>query len=115
MYTIDSGVDIDSHLGVGVFNDMTIPMVGIKLTEVAMILLGGHASVSGGLASSRLSSTQYQYSFEFTSSFSTSSDPNDAGHGSDVIIGGGVDLVVLEGTAGNLLPIYLVSSYYCLL
>ncbi len=101
MYTVDYNQNIDSHLGVGLFNDMTVPVVGVKLTEVAMVLIGGHASVSSGLASSRLSSTHYQYSFEFTSSFSTSSDPNDAGHGSDVIIGGGVDLVVLEGTAGN--------------
>ena len=47
------------------------------------------------------SSSTHDYSFHFESSFSTSDNPELAGHPSDVIIGGGVDIVVGEATQGN--------------
>lgn len=110
MYTFDHGQSWDFNLGAGIFNDFTVPLVGTKLTDVETILLGGGASLGSTLTTTRGSSTHYQYSFEFTSSFSTSQSPNDAGHGSDIIIGGGVDLIVLEGLAGNIYNIYKLYS-----
>eukprot|EP00597_Dinobryon_sp_UTEXLB2267_P017827 CAMPEP_0201113518 /NCGR_PEP_ID=MMETSP0812-20130820/77889_1 /ASSEMBLY_ACC=CAM_ASM_000668 /TAXON_ID=98059 /ORGANISM="Dinobryon sp., Strain UTEXLB2267" /LENGTH=77 /DNA_ID=CAMNT_0047377063 /DNA_START=764 /DNA_END=993 /DNA_ORIENTATION=- len=53
---------------------------------------GHHFQVS----STRASSSHYEYSFYFEYDFSTSQDPNIAGHPSDVIVGGGVDLIVNE-------------------
>ena len=53
------------------------------------------------IANSYGSSSQYDYSFTFQSDFSTSLNPNIAGHPSDVIIGGGVDIAVVEATQGK--------------
>ena len=57
---------------------------------------GHHFTVSA----SRASNSHYEYSFNFEYDFSTSSDPFIAGSASDVIIGGGVDLVVNEAIEG---------------
>ncbi len=72
-------------------------MIGM---EGKLIFGGGHQSVSS-ITAERVSSSHYEYSFTFEYDFSTSSDANLAGHASDVIIGGGVDLVVSEGVKGN--------------
>jgi hypothetical protein len=57
------------------------------------------------VSSSRESRSHYTVSFSFSSDISTSSDPNTAGHASDVIVGGGMDLMFVEGNQG-------ISSYY---
>ena len=57
---------------------------------------GHHFTVSA----SRASNSHNEYSFNFEYDFSTSSDPFIAGSASDVIIGGGVDLVVNEAIEG---------------
>lgn len=44
----------------------------------------------------RASTSTYDYSMTFKYEFSTSKDPNIAGHPSDLIIGGGIDLIVNE-------------------
>ena len=49
---------------------------------------------------SRGSETHYSVSINFTYDISTSQDPRVAGHLSDVIVGGGIDLVVSEATQG---------------
>ena len=113
MYAFDHGQSWDFNLGAGIYNDQTIPITGTKLTEVESILIGGGADIGSTLTATRESSTHYQYSFEFTSSFSTSQSPDDAGHGSDMIIGGGVDLIVLEGLAGKLfIPFYYIFNIF---
>ena len=55
------------------------------------------------VSATRASESSYLYSFTFNYDFSTSSDPYIAGHPSDVIIGGGVDLIVSEALEGTCL------------
>jgi hypothetical protein len=50
--------------------------------------------------SSTLSSSGHDFSLSFEYDISTSTDPNLAGHASDIIIGGGIDLIVTEGKMG---------------
>ena len=50
---------------------------------------------------SRGSESHYTVSINFTYDISTSQDPRIAGHLSDVIVGGGIDLVVSEAVQGN--------------
>ena len=50
------------------------------------------------IASSYGSTSGHDYTFYFESDFSTSADPDIAGHPSDIIIGGGVDINVGEAT-----------------
>lgn len=50
----------------------------------------------------RLDSDSYALSFTFQYDFATSLDPFIAGHPSDVIVGGGVDLIVSEALVGKL-------------
>jgi hypothetical protein len=51
---------------------------------------------SGTTTAKRLSSSHYKYSLTFDYEFSTSKDPFIAGHPSDMIVGGGVDMIVSE-------------------
>lgn len=48
----------------------------------------------------RTSETHYSYAFKFNYDFSTSDDANTAGHPSDVIVGGGIDVIVSEAIEG---------------
>ena len=79
----------------------------------AVVAVGVHATVGGGgskqqsVSTSRNSSTSYEYSITFDYEFSTSSDPFTAGHASDIIVGGGVDLVVSQAIQG-----LIVYTYY---
>ena len=98
MYTLDYDQDWDFKLGVG--NAEGYSPFGDLVFKDENIYAGVSATITGAVETSRTSSTHYQYSFEFTSTFSTSQSPDDAGHASDIIVGGGVDLVVLEGTKG---------------
>ena len=61
--------------------------------------LGGSSTHS--LVVNRASSLSYEYAFTFSTEIATSTDPLIAGHPSDVIIGGGVDLYVKEGVEGE--------------
>ena len=101
MYTLDYDQDWDFKIGAGESIGETFPLTGTKIIEQHNIYAGVSATITGAVETSRTSSTHYQYSFEFTSTFSTSQSPDDAGHASDIIIGGGVDLIVLEGTKGK--------------
>jgi hypothetical protein len=56
--------------------------------------------VTHSFEAERVSHTEYAYTFNFQSTISTSADANIAGHASDVIIGGGVNLVTSEAIAG---------------
>ena len=74
-----------------------------------------HGTVNNGggkkqsVSTSRDSSTSYQYSISFDYTFSTSMDPFTAGHASDIIVGGGVDLVVSEAIAG-MIALYVTAT-----
>lgn len=90
--------------------------VGFQLTMGTWFGLGGGAAINQDLldisletkalanlamSTERVSSTHYEYTFTFEYDFSTSADPNLAGHPSDVIIGGGLDLIVSEAIKGQ--------------
>ncbi len=62
---------------------------------------GTKNSVTHSSHAQRISHTEYAYTFNFQSTISTSVDPYVAGHASDVIIGGGVDLITNEAIAGK--------------
>ena len=49
---------------------------------------------------SQASNQHYDVSLSFSFDISTSTDPNLAGHASDIIIGGGVVLIVSSATKG---------------
>ena len=51
---------------------------------------------------SRTSETHYSYAFKFSYDFSTSDDAFTAGHPSDVIVGGGIDIILSEAIEGRL-------------
>ena len=69
---------------------------------------GGKSEYDRNIKTTRVSNTHYEYSISFSYDISTSTDPNLAGHASDVIIGGGADLIVSEAIQGE-------SSCVCLL
>jgi hypothetical protein len=77
-------------LGLGISEDMT----------KAINTKNDDATNSAFITNSRASSSTYDYSISFRYSFSTSTDPNIAGPPSDVIIGGGVALVVVQSKGG---------------
>ena len=56
---------------------------------------------SRSVSFSRASNHHYDVSLSFSFDISTSTDPNIAGHASDVIVGGGVVLIVSEATIGE--------------
>ena len=104
-HTYDSTIDLDisasggfktkkdalmAPMGFGITSELVGIDVGLKAHY------GHHFTVSA----SRASNSHYEYSFNFQYDFSTSSDPFIAGSASDVIIGGGVDLVVNEAIEG---------------
>ena len=95
MTTTDSselGFELDAAVG---FGYLQILKKGMTYTS---------ASSLGLTVSTALGSTStHDYSFYFESDFSTSDDPNIAGHPSDVIIGGGIDISVAEATQGKIL------------
>ena len=59
---------------------------------------------------SRTSDTHYSYAFTFKYEFSTSDDPYVAGHPSDVIVGGGIDVIVSEALNGNISYRHILRS-----
>jgi hypothetical protein len=53
-------------------------------------------SLLSNIHATRLSDTHYTYSFNFEYDISTSSDPSIAGHASDIIVGGGIDVTLTD-------------------
>ena len=69
---------------------------------------GGNVGLKGSLIApdvkvSRTSETHYSYAFTFAYDFSTSDSAYSAGHPSDVIVGGGIDVIVSEAIEGKYL------------
>ena len=69
------------------FKDANV--VGIKATLIAP-----------DVTVTRTSDTHYSYAFKFSYDFSTSGGAFSAGHPSDVIVGGGIDVIVSEALEG---------------
>jgi hypothetical protein len=104
MHSYDGSFGLDWSLTGGV-SGRSETMIGLGVGIVTP-LAGAHATVGGGggksqsVSTSRSSSMSYDYSVSFDYSFSTSTDPFTAGHASDIIVGGGVDLIVSKAIAG---------------
>jgi hypothetical protein len=112
--TYTAATDIDTKLSVGFESESKtlVAPFGIGMqTEMVDVDIGvtGHYGHHFSVSASRASDSHYEYSFNFEYDFSTSSDPFIAGAASDVIIGGGVDLVVNEAIEG------FFSKSFCLL
>jgi hypothetical protein len=114
-HTYDSTIDVNGVLGATFdFDSETViaPLgfgvmsTGSKTNVGANVHYGHHFEVS----STRASTSHYEYSFYFEYDFSTSQDPNIAGHPSDVIIGGGVDIIVNEAIKGYFLALLFFIS-----
>lgn len=91
MYTYHSGDSSSQEYNAGVNDQMS----GVKKVQGLM------TSAAHSYDAQRVSHTEYAYTFNFQSTISTSKDPNVAGHASDVIIGGGIDLVTSEAILGK--------------
>ena len=87
-----SGVTDESCIGIGVAECVN----KLKLKAKYKNTLNFAATVTA----SESTSTEYLYTINFATTFSTSTDPTIAGHPSDVIVGGGTDLVVVEAIKG---------------
>ena len=104
MHSYDGSFSFDWSVTGGV-SGASKTMIGLG-AGVVTPMFSAHATVGGGggksqsVSTSRSSSTSYQYSVSFDYSFSTSTDPFTAGHASDIIVGGGVDLIVSKAIAG---------------
>jgi hypothetical protein len=91
MYTYHKEESSDVNLQSGI----DYAFLGFKQSD------GTTNGVMHSFQAERVSHTEYAYTFNFQSTVSTSIDPNIAGHASDIIIGGGVDLVANEAIAGQ--------------
>ena len=105
MFTYDGSFSSESSLSGGVDGQFgTVDGLGFAVQNP---LLGIHATASGGsnhvqsISTSRTSDSSYEYSISFGYDIITSSDPFTAGHASDIIVGGGVDLIVSEAIQGT--------------
>ena len=104
-HTYESNIDLDVTGGAG-FKAETKALIAPLGFGADLPLFGvdvgakGHYGHHFTVSASRASNSHYEYSFNFEYDFSTSSDPFIAGSASDVIIGGGVDLVVNEAIEG---------------
>ena len=64
--------------------------------------IGGQGSlIAPDVVVTRASETHYSYAFTFSYDFSTSDGAFSAGHPSDVIVGGGIDIIVSEAVEGD--------------
>ena len=105
MYSFDGSFGAEFSASGGISGSFK-SIIGIGVAgEVPQSSLHGTYSQGSGkeqsVSLSRDSSTSYEYSISFDYSFATSTDPFTAGHASDIIVGGGVDLIVSEATAGT--------------
>jgi hypothetical protein len=110
-HTYESNIDLDVTASAG-FQTQTTALVAPFGIGAATEMVGVDAGTAGHyghhftVSASRASNSHYEYSFNFEYDFSTSSDPFIAGSASDVIIGGGVDLVVNEAIEGFIFKIF---------
>jgi hypothetical protein len=98
--SLSVGGGVGYNVGIGEF---------MSVNSHAYLAIGSNMLDTASFEATRLSDMHYAYSFDFESEFSTSADPNTAGHASDVIIGGGVDVRVVEGIAGELSYVFFTS------
>jgi hypothetical protein len=108
--SIEFGTSVSTWVGVGGGAELTMEVTDSNIDILAKANLA--------VSTDRISSSHYEYSFTFAYDFSTSADPNLAGHPSDVIIGGGLDLIVSEAIKGLFihhvifpLKVFLWSSF----
>ena len=88
----EDGLLITAPLGFGVAK---------SAGEITLNIGGKGSLVAPDITVRRTIETQYSYAFQFSYDFSTSDDPFIAGHPSDVIIGGGIDVIVSQALEGN--------------
>ena len=75
------------------------------------ITVGGNVKIiAPDVTVSRTSETHYSYAFTFNYDFSTGDSAFTAGHPSDVIIGGGIDIIVSEALKGDRFYAYYPTS-----
>ena len=103
---LDSEYEVVCCLGSGTSTEM------VKISDSKEFGTTNKISVKN----SRESSKHYKFSMNFAYDIATSQDPYIAGHASDIIVGGGVDLVVNEAIVGTFLcyPHYYASHVYVL-
>ena len=78
--------------------------VGVEVTLAgpnAQALFGLNIESQSIFNFARQSDTHYLFELNFQYDFSTSSDPNLAGHASDVIVGGGLDIIASNALEGS--------------
>eukprot|EP01037_Dinobryon_pediforme_P048235 gene48235-63140_t len=97
MYSYDGSFGSDYSISGGVTGQFDV-LLGIGVEEEAPqnslhSTIGTEHGRQQSVSTARESSTSYEYSISFDYSFSTSADPFTAGHASDIIVGGGVDLI----------------------
>lgn len=96
----------DGGGGGGKENEMNIEApLGVGITETGVAASDGVEGVSKHtqtITYARGSDSHYTVTINFSYDISTSQDPRIAGHLSDVIVGGGVDLIVSEAIQGTL-------------
>lgn len=100
---------MDASVGAGIEDEKEVS-IGFGASVITDLLKYNLMAYLGGTSQhtvsvSRSTSTAYEYEFGFSSEISTSTDPNTAGHPSDIIIGGGVDLFVKESLEGTFPPL----------
>jgi len=110
MQTSDTTFSFNVHAEGGIENQQDMAASPLGVGPVAKAQESKVETVSDmtttlAPSSSTTSSNSYTYTMTFNIEFSTSDDPFSAGHASDVIIGGGVDLFVTEA-----LEVYLNRS-----
>jgi len=118
-HTYDSNIDFTAVAGLSYTSDtntIVAPLGFGVMTTALKVNVGANANYGHHfqVSSTRASSSHYEYSFFFEYDFSTSQDPYIAGHPSDVIIGGGVDLIVNEAIKGFIyvFPFFLAVCKY---
>ena len=108
MRTFEQDLHFKTELGVKVKADqkMNVSPLGIGPSTDAAEEdgdIGGKGSiVAPDVTVTRTSDSHYSYAFKFSYDFSTSSGAFSAGHPSDVIIGGGIDVIVSEALEGDI-------------
>ena len=70
--------------------------------------------IAPDVTATRTSDTHYSYAFKFNYDFSTSDGAFIAGHPSDVIVGGGIDIIVSEAIEGEMSKYSFQSHHSCL-
>ena len=97
--SLEGSVAAGVELELGDCKGLGYEVCGALLAATALVTYSG--SKAHITSMTRSSALTYDYGFTFNSEIATSTDPLIAGHPSDVIVGGGVDLVVREALKGT--------------